>query len=320
MITVFTLQTSLPLALIVWLALRPPRNRAGFWMLALCAALMTFATARLGIWLFPPWWVPTLLGFLLVGAIAVCLIRSRQRFWMPAGAFGWLCLILLVGIAGFAAIQSRTALRAARMPEGRFLDLSSPLGPGTYLVANGGAAPAVNAHATLLDLSVARHRPYRATGHGVDLVEINGLGFRADGILPADPARYEIFGNPVIAPCAGDVVVAVDGLPDMTVPQTDADHLAGNHVILRCADAEILLAHFRPGTLVVHVGQSVGTGGAIAQVGNSGNTSEPHLHINAQMPGTAEEPFSGAPIPIRINGRYLVRNQRLVVPDPEGRS
>jgi murein DD-endopeptidase MepM/ murein hydrolase activator NlpD len=57
----------------------------------------------------------------------------------------------------------------------------------------------------------------------------------------------------------------------------------------------------------------------IAQVGNSGNTSEPHLHINAQVSGTANAPFSGAPIPIRINGRYLVRNDRFVVQERGGR-
>lgn len=55
------------------------------------------------------------------------------------------------------------------------------------------------------------------------------------------------------------------------------------------------------------------SGDAIAQVGHSGNSSEPHLHINAQDPGTADAPFSGAPIPIRINGRYVARNDRFVV-------
>jgi murein DD-endopeptidase MepM/ murein hydrolase activator NlpD len=138
-------------------------------------------------------------------------------------------------------------------------------------------------------------------------------GFRADGVMPAQSGRYEIFGRPVIAPCAGSVIVAVDGLPDMQVPQVDSDHLAGNHVILRCAGADILLGHFRQGSLLVRVGQNLVVGEAIAQVGNSGNTSEPHLHVNAQARGTADAPFSGAPIPIRIDGRYLRRNDRLVV-------
>ncbi len=39
----------------------------------------------------------------------------------------------------------------------------------------------------------------------------------------------------MLAPCAGQVVIAVDGLPDMRVPEIDSEHLAGNHVMLRCA-------------------------------------------------------------------------------------
>ena len=171
----------------------------------------------------------------------------------------------------------------------------------------------VNAHATLLDQPDARHRPYVGTAHGVDLVALDHWGLRAEGIMPIDPARYVIFGRPVIAPCMGEVLAAVDGLPDMPVPKVDHDHLAGNHVILRCAGADVLLGHFRKGSLLVSTGQSLAMGDPIAQVGNSGNTSEPHLHINAMQPGTSDAPFAGAPIPITIDGRYLVRNDRLEV-------
>ena len=157
--------------------------------------------------------------------------------------------------------------------------------------------------------------PYWGQGHGVDIIAIDRWGFRAAGLLPAEPDEYVTSGRPVIAPCAGEVIAAVDGLPDMQVPRVDHDHLAGNHVILRCSGADILLGHFRRGTVTVRVGDKLSVGDAIAQVGNSGNTSEPHLHVHAQEPGTANAPFSGAPIPIRITGRYLVRNDRFVVPE-----
>ena len=95
----------------------------------------------------------------------------------------------------------------------------------------------------------------------------------------------------------------------------DATRLFAIH-ILTCLcglEADILLGHFHKGSVRVRVGQKLAVGDAIAEVGNSGNTSEPHLHINAQEPGTADAPFSGAPIPIRIYGCYLVRNNRFVV-------
>ena len=49
----------------------------------------------------------------------------------------------------------------------------------------------------------------------------------------------------------------------------------------------------------------------IGQVGNSGNTSEPHLHIHAQRPAENDAFLSGEPLPIRLNGRFLVRNDLL---------
>jgi murein DD-endopeptidase MepM/ murein hydrolase activator NlpD len=131
--------------------------------------------------------------------------------------------------------------------------------------------------------------------------------------MPADPKQYFVFGIPVIAPCEGEVIQALDGLPDMQIPIQDEAHLAGNHIILRCGNADILLAHFRNNSVLVHKGQKLLVGSPVAQVGNSGESGEPHLHIHAQAHGTADAPFSGAPIPILINGRYLVRNDRFVV-------
>lgn len=132
--------------------------------------------------------------------------------------------------------------------------------------------------------------------------------------MPQDPRRYRIFGAPVLAPCAGDVIFAVDGLPDMQVPELDEKHLAGNHVILRCSGVDIVLGHFRQGSVHVALNQRLAIGALIAEVGHSGATNEPHFHIHAQTPGAPEAPFSGAPIPMRINSRFRVRNDRVEIP------
>jgi len=313
MLTLYLLQALVPVVLVVWLAFLPPRSDAGFWTQVLSSGLALVAISLTGIWTFPPWWTPYVFGALLFVSAASGLVKSRPRSFWPKGPVGWISAAVFSVLALYAANEIRLVLAARALPSGRSIDLSSPLGPGAYLVANGGAALSINAHAELRDQSIVKHRPYRGTAHGVDLVAIDRWGFRSDGIMPFAPGAYRIFGRPVIAPCSGIVVAAVDGLPDMQVPQVDTDHLAGNHVILRCSGADILLGHFRKGSLLVRVGQRLGVGEAIAQVGNSGNTSEPHLHINAQEPGTAAAPFSGAPIPILINGRYLVRNDRLEV-------
>lgn len=314
MLTLYLLQTIVPLILITWLALAPPRSTAGFWTQALATGVGLLAISMTGIWAFPPWWAVHVLFTLLVTSALFALAKGRQQrqLW-PNAMMGWVSLASFAAFGLYAANESRVALAAIQAPTGRSFALSSPLGPGVYLVANGGTAPSINAHATLLDQSVAQHRPYWGTAHGVDLVALDRWGLRADGIMPAEPGRYVIFGRSVIAPCTGEVITAVNGLPDLLVPQVDHVHLAGNHVILRCQGADILLGHFRNGSLLVKAGQTLVVGQPIAQVGNSGNTSEPHLHISAMQPGTPDAPFSGAPIPITVDGRYLVRNDRLEV-------
>ena len=307
MMLVYFLQTALPLILILWLAVLPPKSRAGFWMLVLASALLTFAAARLGIWVFPPWWVPYLLALILVAAVLWRLIWAPQRPPLPSGALGWLALIIIAGIAGSAGLQSGAAIIASRMPNGPSTDLAWPLGPGLYLVVNGGASASNNARAALLDPAQPLHAGFGGSGYGVDLIAVNDWGFRTGGIMPADPAGYQIFGTPVLAPCAGRVVLAEGGRPDMAVPQMDEGHPAGNHVLLRCGDHDILLAHFRQGSLRMEAGDDLAIGQQIAEVGNSGESSEPHLHIHAQMPGTPDAPFGGAPVPMRLEARFLVR-------------
>lgn len=156
--------------------------------------------------------------------------------------------------------------------------------------------------------------------HSVKSLERNLLGIvgvapvheTLIGLQPTELSAYVIYGVPVYAPCTGVVEVAIDGLPDMPVPQMDREHMAGNHVLLRCAGADVLLGHLQPGSIKVKAGDQVAVGQLVGAVGNSGNTGEPHLHIHAQQAGTALEPISGSPLPIRLNGRFLVRNDRVI--------
>jgi hypothetical protein len=112
-----------------------------------------------------------------LASVAGGLVKNRTRSFLPQGSIGWLSAAGFLVLALYAANEIGVALPARALPLGRSIDLSSPLGPGAYLVANGGAALSVNAHAELLDQSVARHRPFWGTAPGVDLVEIDRWGF-----------------------------------------------------------------------------------------------------------------------------------------------
>jgi murein DD-endopeptidase MepM/ murein hydrolase activator NlpD len=84
--------------------------------------------------------------------------------------------------------------------------------------------------------------------------------------------------------------------------------MAGNHVLLDCGRPWVLLGHLKKRSVRVGAGDSVRIGQRLGAVGNTGNTGEPHLHIHAQLPGDKEAPFSGDPLPMRLDGRYLHRN------------
>jgi Peptidase family M23 len=314
MASLIVAQTVIPLLLILGLAIAAPASSLGFWMQALVTAISLFAIARMGVWVFPPWWTPYVYGLLFVVALVLGLRRRPSRRRFPSRWWGWLAVISWTAFGIFAGNEAIQAWMGQYPPAVPAVDLAFPLRGGTYLILNGGSNIRVNAHLKTLDVSVPRFRVYRGQSYGLDVIQVDQLGLRSTGIIPRDPAAYQIYGEPVLAPCNGTILQAVDGLPDMPVPELDGEHRAGNHVLLRCGEADILLAHFRPQSLVVQPGMQVAVGEAIAEAGNSGASNEPHLHLHAQRPGTSAEPFSGDPLPIRFKGRFLVRNDRVTLP------
>jgi murein DD-endopeptidase MepM/ murein hydrolase activator NlpD len=123
----------------------------------------------------------------------------------------------------------------------------------------------------------------------------------------SDLESYSIFGAELYSPCTGRIAVAMDDYEDLVPPATDPEHPAGNHVLVECEGVEVLLAHLKRGSVTVEVGDSVTVETVLGQVGNTGNTSEPHLHIHAEQGGEPGVILDGRAVPITIDGRFLVR-------------
>ena len=323
MTTLFLLQLALPLVLIGWLASAPPRTLAGLCIQASASAAALWAMALLGIWLLPPWWAPYAFGVALLVAAGVGVHRRRPfASTLPVTWGAWTVAGLFVVLGVASAYGIVIALRGRTAPPLSAVTLTFPLESGVYLVVNGGSDIRTNAHLITLDTSIPRFREWRGQSYGVDIVKLDAFGLRARGVLPAEPSAYRIYGARVLAPCAGRVVLAVDGLPDMQVPEVDREHLAGNHVMLRCADpntnsnADVLLGHLRPASVRVRPGASVAVSDWLGSAGNSGNTGEPHLHVHvhAQRPGPAGAPLGGDPLPVLFGGRLPVRGDRIESP------
>jgi hypothetical protein len=306
------LQATVPIALIVWLALGRPPTRAGWILRVVLVASYLVAIGLVGLWLALPWYTPVVYaGFMVLAAI-----RSSRRirgdalaYHRPWGAvrgfFLALSTLLMAGAAGYAV--------KGLMAPARTVDLAFPMpGAGRYLVVNGGANVYINHHVRTID---PKEFPQsNGQSYGVDIVKLGPWGMRAKGALPADPRAYAIFGQTIYAPCAGDVLATWDGLSDLHPPTIDTLHPAGNAVLLRCDSIWVLLAHMKRGSVRVRPEQRVDLTTILGEAGNTGATGEPHLHIHAQRPGTHRYPLSGEPLEIRLGGAYPARNRILRSP------
>ncbi|MFB9994747.1 M23 family metallopeptidase [Deinococcus oregonensis] len=219
---------------------------------------------------------------------------------LPTGTFGgWesMCALLVSLIFGRLLHEG---LKGRRAP-GALVSLGPVLAGGTFMVGQGGTTPTINYHVD--------HPSMR---YAVDFIGVGPLGRHARGHLPADPARYAIFGAQVLAPLDGEVLQTEQARPDLQIPQADSLRPAGNFIVLRSTapdgrQVHVLLAHLQQGSVRVQPGDQVQAGQVLGTVGNSGNTTEPHLHLGVNVGATEEDPFSGEGVPFSIQGQFPVR-------------
>lgn len=115
--------------------------------------------------------------------------------------------------------------------------------------------------------------------------ERDGRFVQGDG---SQNSQWFGYGAPILAAADGTVEAAVDGIPEVPPGVTVADNptltdersFAGNHVVIRMRPGVFALyAHMMPGSVRVKVGDRVQTGQELGLLGNSGNTTAPHLHF-----------------------------------------
>lgn len=200
-------------------------------------------------------------------------------------------------VAGFALKAADSAAPSRHLERVTRARLRLPV-RGEWFVYWGGRSLEDNAHAArpdqrfALDLLIAKRGRTR-----------RGAGRKSDD--------YFAFGAPVLAPAAGSVVRAVDGVPDNPPGAADPRAGLGNHVVLDLGDGEFaFLAHLQAGSLAVSAGARVAPGQVLGRCGNSGSSSEPHLHFHLQ---DSPEELRGVGLPAQFVD-YLAAGQ----PVPRG--
>ena len=112
------------------------------------------------------------------------------------------------------------------------------------------------------------------------ITDQNGKSYKTNGETNED---YYAFGQKLMAPCDAEVVLVVDGIKDNKPGELNPIYVPGNTVILKTAQEEYLFfAHFKQHSIVVKQGQTVKQGDLLGLCGNSGNSSEAHLHFHLQ--------------------------------------
>jgi hypothetical protein len=248
------------------------------------------------------WWHYVTIAFLLL-QLAFAIVprvwpgKLGMVCWMLGGdPLLWWGIALLLCLFAFAtSVFRRPVLRGSRFV-GLLMIASLAALPLTYRTYPSGNANKISQvrfripfdePATIAwggnsqDVNYHVVAPDQRWAYDIVAIDEQGKTFRGDGKRAKD---YYIYDRPVVAPAFGAVVLAFDDDPDMAIGELGGGtEPGGNQVVLRVAENEYLyLCHLKPGSLKVKKGDTVVAGQEIGRVGNSGNTSEPHLHIHLQ--------------------------------------
>lgn len=209
---------------------------------------------------------------------------------------------------------SRSARQAASSTAAR-IDMDYPFA-GDWLVQNS-PANRVPSHGTHLF----------GAAFAIDFVPVSRTRHTAPlslrSLVRAEAASsFPGFGRPILAPVDGVVVLAHDsepdhdayrGLPSIGYGLTQRRRavagwrgLAGNHIVIENDGVLVALCHLQQGSVQVRVGERVARGAELARCGNSGNSTEPHLHVQANGSGDIARADA---VPLSFNGSIPVNGE-----------
>lgn len=220
----------------------------------------------------------------------------------------YLWLTLEAGARIPASIRHRLSVKVGDFPEEMSFEaarvavgqkpvvISPPLRGGEWLAENGPSNTSGHRR-TLVPVDGKARIPQRFAIDWVRLREEGGA-FTGD---PKDNKNYRCYGAGALAVADAVVAGVKDGIPEnvpgptsRAVPIT-LETVGGNYVILDLGQGRYAFyAHLQPGSLRVKAGDKVRRGQVVGLVGNSGNSTEPHLHFHI---GDANSPLGSNGLP-----------------------
>ena len=183
--------------------------------------------------------------------------------------------------------------------------IGPPLRGGPWLAANGPA----DASGHRRSLIPIYGTPAIAQRFAIDWVKVSD----EDKTFKGDSLKNESYyaeGVDALAVANGTVVEVKDSIPE-NVPGVNSravpitlETVGGNHVIIDIGGGYYAFyAHLKPGSLKVKLGDKVKRGQVVGHVGNTGNSTEPHLHFHV---ADANSPLGSEGVPYRLDSFEIV--------------
>ena len=189
------------------------------------------------------------------------------------------------------------------------LVIAPPLRGGPWLAANGPSAESGHRRA-LIPISGGL---FIAQRFAIDWVKVDARYSTYSGDSLKNSSYYA-YGNDALAVADGIVTEVKDSIPEnvpginsRAVPIT-LETVGGNHVIVDIGGGHYAFyAHLQPGSIRVKLGARVKRGQVLGLVGNSGNSTEPHLHFHVS---DASSPLGAEGVPYAFESLQVVGSCR----------
>jgi murein DD-endopeptidase len=223
--------------------------------------------------------------------------KAEDPAKIAAGTFAvvymWATVDRLADVPG--TIRQRMTVKVGKYPEDVTMEtppaivgrapvtvIAPPLRGDGWLAGNGPSNTSVHRRA----LIPIDGRAYISQRFAIDWVQLHedGKTYRGD---PLDNKNYRAYGTEIHSVADGTVTEVKDGIPQNTPGATSRavpitlETIGGNHVIVQIGPGLFAFyAHMQPGSIRVKMGDKVNRGQVLGLVGNTGNSSEPHLHFD----------------------------------------
>jgi hypothetical protein len=247
------------------------------WLIAMLLFLLNIPTWFLSVASFKPLVQTLIYNSFLIVLISIAVMEIILSFTVTKSLteqFIKRMLFLLMALFclfsfGFAALIFKGTFNYPSATDCSIIEMPVK---GKWLALHAGEKPWVNYHGN-----------YPPQKFSIDMVKVDESRdfFKGMGENNTD---FFCFNDSIFSPVNGNVVKIVNTFPNQEIANgPDTLNSAGNYIVIQMSENKYLfLSHLSPENMMVKEGDTIKMGSHLASLGNSGNSTFPHLHVRIQ--------------------------------------